>query len=145
MQSFKCDNCGFEVQMEAIGTKHRNHCPNCLWSKHLDEKVPGDRSSRCMGMMKPVGLTFKNVPKGKGELMLAHRCIVCGVVLKNRVAGDDKESVIMKLFEDSLNLNEEEYAGIKNVGIELATKADERELLTQLFGKPVAEQKLGKL
>ena len=28
------------------GTQHRNHCPNCLTSLHLDNE-PGDRAANC--------------------------------------------------------------------------------------------------
>ena len=36
------------------GTQHRNHCPNCLSSLHLDIE-PGDREADCGGIMDPVG------------------------------------------------------------------------------------------
>jgi len=44
-EDFKCEKCGREV----IGTGYTNHCPDCLWSKHVDVN-PGDRQSKCLGL-----------------------------------------------------------------------------------------------
>ena len=44
--SFTCKVCGWLVTPEAAGSDHRNHCPNCLSSLHMDEE-PGDRCRRC--------------------------------------------------------------------------------------------------
>ncbi|WP_420871372.1 RNHCP domain-containing protein [Lysinibacillus xylanilyticus] len=35
----------------------RNHCPKCLFSKHVDT-VPGDRASTCKGLMRPIGVDY---------------------------------------------------------------------------------------
>ena len=43
--SFTCKHCGRLVVSAGAGTGHRNHCPNCLTSLHLDVE-PGDRSIR---------------------------------------------------------------------------------------------------
>ncbi len=62
---FKCLNCGKIVSdSRFMGTENRNHCPFCLWSKHVDIK-PGDRAQLCHGLMKPVGLTFKKSKPNK--------------------------------------------------------------------------------
>ena len=45
---FTCKNCGRVVVPEGAGSTHRNHCPNCLCSLHVDEE-PGDRASSCGG------------------------------------------------------------------------------------------------
>ena len=34
--SFTCKVCGRLVTPDAAGTDHRNHCPNCLSSLHVD-------------------------------------------------------------------------------------------------------------
>ena len=34
--SFTCKVCGRLVTPDAAGTEHRNHCPNCLSSLHVD-------------------------------------------------------------------------------------------------------------
>ena len=53
--SFTCRVCGRLVVPEAAGSGHRNHCPNCLSSLHVDEE-PGDRASDCGGVMDPIGV-----------------------------------------------------------------------------------------
>ena len=40
--SFTCKACGRLVVSDGAGSGHRNHCPNCLSSLHLDNE-PGDR------------------------------------------------------------------------------------------------------
>ena len=50
---FTCKNCGRVVVPEGAGSTHRNHCPNCLCSLHVDEG-PGDRASACGGLMETV-------------------------------------------------------------------------------------------
>ena len=49
-ESFTCKACGHLVTPEEAGTQHRNHCPNCLSSLHVDIE-PGDRASDCGGVM----------------------------------------------------------------------------------------------
>ena len=52
---FTCRVCGWPVGPQAAGTQHRNHCPNCLASVHLDDE-PGDRAADCGGTMEPVAV-----------------------------------------------------------------------------------------
>ncbi len=91
-KSFECQKCHSTVAHTAPGTHHRNHCPNCLYSLHVD-KIPGDRQEPCRGLMNPVGKLYKP----DGEEMIVHQCINCGLKRKNRVAGDDSESLLLKL------------------------------------------------
>ncbi|MDQ7009227.1 MAG: RNHCP domain-containing protein [Candidatus Gracilibacteria bacterium] len=84
-EGFSCENCGKEITKHPTGSA-RNHCPFCLYSKHLDEKYPGDRLSECFGLMLPVGIDFK---KNKGN-MIRHRCNKCSKEILNQVAPDDK-------------------------------------------------------
>ena len=142
-KSFECEQCGAEVGLSALGTRHRNHCPECLWSKHLDGRLPGDREAVCKGMMRPVGLVFKKNGTKTGEIMVVHKCMVCGGASKNRIAGDDKPEVIEKLFKASLLLSEEEIQDLKDRGMELLTAGAEREIIAQLYGKPEAERRFG--
>ena len=44
-EAFRCAVCGREVAPQGAGTRHRNHCPHCLSSLHLDD-APGDRAAR---------------------------------------------------------------------------------------------------
>ena len=89
---FTCRACGRLVTPEGGGTRHRNHCPICLHSVHLDG-VPGDRAAGCGGDMEPVGVWSR---KG-GEWAVIHRCRRCGVFHSNRVAADDDPIQLMSL------------------------------------------------
>lgn len=48
--AFTCKVCGRLVTPGEAGTDHRNHCPNCLSSLHVDIE-PGDRESGCGGVL----------------------------------------------------------------------------------------------
>lgn len=52
-ESFTCKVCGRLVVPNGAGSDHRNHCPYCLTSMHLDIE-PGDREADCGGAMEPV-------------------------------------------------------------------------------------------
>ncbi len=80
--AFTCLQCGLAVDPLTNGS-YRNHCPQCLYSQHLD-MAPGDRFSSCKGMMEPIAIKY-NSKKG---LQLFHRCMACGVVRANRIARD---------------------------------------------------------
>lgn len=127
MDGFKCINCGKWVSTQALGTEHRNHCPFCLWSVHLDRKI-GDRQAACGGKLEPIGLAFKTEGGRKlGELCVVHRCLTCGVVRKNRLAGDDDPEVAIELFKLSLT---------KSSTFDVLAAEDADEIITQLFGRP---------
>jgi ribosome biogenesis GTPase len=87
-----CANCGRSISLEAAGGEHRNHCPHCLHSVHLDD-VPGDRAACCGGVMEPVTVWVR----GRGEWALVHRCRACGRLSSNRIAGDDNEALLLSL------------------------------------------------
>ena len=53
--AFTCKVCGRLCTPESAGSDHRNHCPNCLSSLHVDIE-PGDRASDCGGIMEPVAV-----------------------------------------------------------------------------------------
>lgn len=89
---FVCGNCGKKVLYLAWGTKNRNHCPYCLYSLHVDNTV-GDRESECGGLMKPIGKVLKK----DNEEVLVHECVKCGILRKNRVAGDDSIENVAEL------------------------------------------------
>jgi DNA-directed RNA polymerase subunit RPC12/RpoP len=101
---FRCIHCGNHVSAMQIvcGVHNRNHCPYCLWSRHLDLFVAGDRLSACKAPMHPLGLTMKPgrnkyAPSG-GEMMLVHICVDCGRVSLNRIAADDDAQTLMEVF-----------------------------------------------
>ena len=91
-QGFVCRRCKRVVPAEAYGTHHRNHCPGCLWSLHVDDS-PGDRRSPCQASMEPIGVWVKR----DGEWAIIHRCTACGALRTNRVAGDDSPWAMMSL------------------------------------------------
>ena len=91
-ESFTCKVCGRLVTPGGAGTDHRNHCPNCLSSVHLDIE-PGDREADCGGVMEPVGVWVR---KG-GEWAVIHRCRVCGMLSSNRIAADDNPMKLMSI------------------------------------------------
>ncbi|MGB9911289.1 MAG: RNHCP domain-containing protein [Microgenomates group bacterium] len=138
---FICENCGKEVPLKALGTAHRNHCPFCLWSKHLDKKS-GDRKAFCGGLMTPIALTFKKEGIDKftgkprqGEIMIVHQCKICGKISINRIAGDDLPTAILDIFKNSLKISSELKNYLKSQGIEVLAEKDEKEIKTQLYGK----------
>jgi hypothetical protein len=92
-RSFQCAQCGAEVSLDAPGTSHRNHCPRCLWSRHLDRNAPGDRKADCSAGMEPIAVTVR----GKGNWVLIHRCLSCGRLRLNRTAGDDNPFLLLRL------------------------------------------------
>ncbi len=90
--SFRCGHCRLDVSDRAPGTAHRNHCPNCLWSRHLDN-TPGDRVAECCSLMEPIAITVR----GDGEWVLVHRCGGCDELHLNRSAADDNPLLLLRL------------------------------------------------
>ncbi len=90
--TFICKVCGQTVVPEQAGTGHRNHCPNCLSSLHVDNE-PGDRAAGCGGVMEPIGVWVR---KG-GEWAIIHRCKRCGQLSSNRIAADDNPIKLMSI------------------------------------------------
>lgn len=89
---FRCAHCHCDVPADAPGTAHRNHCPTCLWSRHLDDS-PGDRAAECGSSMEPIAITVR----GDGEWVLVHRCSGCGELHLNRTAADDNVLLLVQL------------------------------------------------
>ncbi len=137
-ERFRCTHCHAWVSLIAIGTKHRNHCPVCLWSKHVDVKL-GDRGSVCDGSMVPIGFTFKKEgidrytkKLKRGELMVIHQCVKCGKIFINRLAGDDSSRAVVRIFKESLNMPESLRKELEQQDIDVLTGKDEGELMKQL-------------
>jgi len=84
-ENFICAHCGAKVK----GKGYTNHCPICLWSKHVDIN-PGDRQHKCRGLMEPTGLELSSK---KGYVIL-HKCQKCKEVKQNKAAQDDKLETI---------------------------------------------------
>ena len=62
--SFTCKVCGRLVVPAGAGSDHRNHCPNCLHSLHVDIE-PGDRESDCGGIMEPIAVWVRKMVNGQ--------------------------------------------------------------------------------
>ncbi len=91
-EDFTCEKCGFFV----VGNGYTNHCPECLWSKHVDV-IPGDRLEACCGLMEP----FKFEKDGQEESVV-HRCIVCGHEKRNKLSKDDNYDKVISLVKKSV-------------------------------------------
>lgn len=79
IEDFVCLHCGYAVQ----GNGYTNHCPKCLFSRHVDVD-PGDRQAECGGLMAPVTVASKS-----GQYRILHRCQVCGAEKWNQAAPED--------------------------------------------------------
>ena len=86
---FICENC--KRQVSPLVYSARDHCPFCLYSKHLDI-YPGDRMNLCQGLMKPVG-----IEKFKDTYKIIYKCSKCGEIHKNKSANDDDFNLIINL------------------------------------------------
>lgn len=89
-EDFTCLHCGAEV----IGNGYTNHCPQCLWSKHVDVH-PGDRMERCGGLMTPVSAEVATA-----GYVLRQRCEECGVQRKNKAVEGDNFDLIIELSKN---------------------------------------------
>ena len=87
IENFTCENCGQEV----AGNGYTNHCPNCLYSKHVDIN-PGDRASQCGGLMKPIG-----VEKNGQDFFITHQCQKCGFQKKNKFSLNDNFDKLIQI------------------------------------------------
>jgi hypothetical protein len=89
VEDFICEHCAAQVK----GNGYTNHCPQCLWSKHVDIH-PGDRASACGGMMEPVRLEGSTP-----HYRILHRCVSCGYERRNDVQAQDSATALTMLIE----------------------------------------------
>ena len=141
---FRCAHCHALVSSAHIlsGVNHRNHCPYCLWSCHLDFFAAGDRLSACKAPMKPIGLTMKRgrnkyQREPRGELMLIHECVECKALSINRIAADDDSATVIVVFQESLRLSQEIHAQCQQFGIVILSGDHEEIVHAQLYGRSV--------
>ncbi len=141
---FRCKHCHNYVSTDPLlsGVNNRNHCPYCLYSRHMDLYEAGDRLSACKGEMRPVGLALKRTNKKygsrQGELMMIHQCVECGSVSINRIAADDDNETILAIFNGSLHLDPITGARISLSGIQALQATDLDLVRARLYGCPVA-------
>ena len=91
-ESFKCRHCRRFIGPLLYGGHHRNHCPFCLYSRHVDNTI-GDRLSECGSRMQPIGC----FQRPNGEYVLVHRCLGCELERFNRIAADDDFELVLSL------------------------------------------------
>ena len=88
-EDFTCVHCGARVK----GNGYTNHCPKCLWSKHVDIN-PGDRAEPCGGMMKPVAVDMEH-----SEYIIIHKCQNCGTIKRCKMTTDDNTDALINLAQ----------------------------------------------
>ena len=86
-EDFVCERCKEGIK----GTGFTNHCPKCLWSKHVDV-FPGDRAEKCGGLMKPIDAE----QEGK-EWSITHKCQKCNAQKKNKISPKDNFDQVVKI------------------------------------------------
>ena len=138
---FRCAHCGHIVSSAhwLSGVNNRNHCPYCLWSRHLDLYAAGDRLSACKASMQPIALTSKHsrnkYNRERGELMLVHLCTDCDNVSINRIAADDDASTLLEVFNASFTLPARTRNLLLECEIEVLPPSSLPMLRLQLFGE----------
>lgn len=90
VENFTCENCGEGVD----GDGYTNHCPHCLWSKHVDN-FPGDRANTCCGLMEPI-----DTEESGGEWRVVQKCQKCGKIHKNKLSITDSFDRVVKINKD---------------------------------------------
>ncbi len=146
LQSFICCHCNTKVRHSPImGTKHRNHSPNCLFSLHVDSAVSGDRLSPCGEKMEPIGITlrYKGIDKytGKpkyGDIMIIHACRACQTIRVNRIAADDSPRRILSVLEASRHLSEQVKNSLLKQGIHPLSHQEKHRIKSYILGNEQA-------
>ncbi len=90
IEDFECEHCGAQVS----GSGYTNHCPECLWSKHVDI-YPGDRAEPCQGLMKPIA-----VERRRDEYRIQFRCQRCGLERWNKAAPEDDFEILLEIARE---------------------------------------------
>jgi len=106
VEDFVCGHCGAPVR----GNGYTNHCPACLWSRHVDVN-PGDRLSGCGGLMPPIAALHED-----GRTHVVHRCEVCGHQRRNRVWPHDDREAVLALFGRAVPAPPAQAAGRRGRG-----------------------------
>jgi hypothetical protein len=88
-EDFICAYCTSTVQ----GNGYTNHCPRCLWSKHVDI-FPGDRRQMCGGLMEPYAMEGST-----RTWRIRYRCLSCGHEGRNKCAVNDNKDALLTLAE----------------------------------------------
>jgi len=87
IEDFTCEQCGEVV----TGNGFTNHCPQCLWSKHVDID-PGDRQANCGGLMRPT-----EIQKKGSEYSIIQVCEKCGFTRANKAQKEDSFDALTQI------------------------------------------------
>lgn len=87
VEDFFCEHCGKLVK----GSGFTDHCPKCLWSRHVDIN-PGDRKAKCLGLMAPKELEIKS-----HFYFIHYQCLKCGYRHRIKSAPADDFTELIKL------------------------------------------------
>jgi rubrerythrin len=94
IEDFVCEHCGEYVR----GDGYTNHCPHCLWSKHVDIN-PGDRAAACGGMMEPL-----RIEGASPHYRIIHRCTKCGHEKRNDASASDEAKILIALAKKAADV-----------------------------------------
>ena len=87
IENFVCEKCGADIH----GNGYTDHCPNCLWGKHVDVH-PGDRMSHCGGRLKPIRVELDH-----GKNIIMYRCEKCGHKFRVKSTENDNFEALLKI------------------------------------------------
>ncbi|MGI6423203.1 MAG: RNHCP domain-containing protein [Candidatus Dojkabacteria bacterium] len=87
IEDFTCEHCGSSTR----GDGYTDHCPVCLFSKHVDIN-PGDRASSCGGLMEPI-----KAEPWHGGYRIYYKCLECGYLHRVKSSKEDSLEVIFSL------------------------------------------------
>jgi len=90
-EEFICENCN--KQVNRLNYTSRDHCPYCLYSKHVDIN-PGDRKNECKGLLIPI-----DIEKFKDTYKIIYICKKCKQTHKNIIATDDDFEMIISISQ----------------------------------------------
>ena len=91
IEDFNCAHSGAVVH----GNGYTNHCPKCLWSRHVDN-APGDRAATCGGMMRPA-----SVESDGDRFIITHICEFCGKQKRQRTSDHDDIDAIIEISKNN--------------------------------------------
>lgn len=89
VEDFVCQKCGAQVR----GAGYTDHCPHCLWAKHVDLN-PGDRAADCGGMMEPIAVGQK-----KDDWLIQYQCEKCGHRFRVKSAPNDDFDKLLEIVK----------------------------------------------
>lgn len=89
IEDFTCEHCGEHV----LGNGYTNHCPECLWSKHVDIN-PGDRAETCGGLMRPTALEGSSP-----DYTIVHMCERCEAIRRVKTISQDNLQALVALAQ----------------------------------------------